>query len=153
MGGGLGVFLSNVGEGTEKIKQNEKLQDIKEQILSKLNSEVVLSKTELQKISVDWNYKDILRNIEKYEGEIIHLTGFIWKVESDDGDHYVLTVWADDNDDIFFVDYTGSRLLYGDIIDVYATVEQIVEVESELMEGYKTPYPFIKAIQLTCTSC
>lgn len=40
IGGGLGAFLSNVGEGTEKIKQNEKLQDVKEQISSKVTSEV-----------------------------------------------------------------------------------------------------------------
>jgi hypothetical protein len=40
IGGGLGTFFSNVGEGTEKIKQNEKLQDVKEQITSKITSEV-----------------------------------------------------------------------------------------------------------------
>ncbi|MFB5610001.1 MAG: hypothetical protein ACE5Q5_07265 [Nitrosarchaeum sp.] len=36
LGGGLGPFLSNVEEGTSKIKQNEQLQDIKNQIASKI---------------------------------------------------------------------------------------------------------------------
>jgi flagellar basal body-associated protein FliL len=40
IGGGLSAFLSNVGEGTEKITQNEKVQDVKEQISSKITSEV-----------------------------------------------------------------------------------------------------------------
>ena len=40
IGGGLGVFVSNVEKGTEKIKQNEQIQDIKEQITSKIDSKV-----------------------------------------------------------------------------------------------------------------
>ncbi|MFB5637976.1 MAG: thermonuclease family protein [Nitrosarchaeum sp.] len=40
IGGGLGVFVSNVDKGTEKIKQNEKIQDIKEQITTKIDSKV-----------------------------------------------------------------------------------------------------------------
>jgi micrococcal nuclease len=40
IGGGLGAFVSNVNEGTQKIKQNQQLQDIKEQITSKIDSKV-----------------------------------------------------------------------------------------------------------------
>lgn len=40
IGGGLGTLISNVEEGTEKIKQTEQLQDIKEQITSKIDSKV-----------------------------------------------------------------------------------------------------------------
>ena len=41
IGGGLGTFFSNVGEGTEKIKQNEQVQDITNEISSKLNQEKI----------------------------------------------------------------------------------------------------------------
>lgn len=40
LGGGLGTFLSNVEEGTEKLKQNEKFQEVQEQVSSKIASEV-----------------------------------------------------------------------------------------------------------------
>lgn len=40
LGGGLGSFMSNVGEGTQKIKQSEQVQEIKEQISSKIESKV-----------------------------------------------------------------------------------------------------------------
>ena len=36
---------------------------------------------------------------------------------------------------------------------VYARVLQIVEVESAVMEGYMTPYPYVEVIELTCTNC
>ena len=81
-----------------------------------------LTVEELEELSISWDYKDILRNIEKYEGKIIHLTGFIWRVEAGGGDRYVLTVWAEPDDHIFYVDYTGSKLLYADTIEVYVTV-------------------------------
>jgi len=112
-----------------------------------------LTVEELEELSISWDYKDILRNIEKYEGKIIHLTGFIWRVEAGGGDRYVLTVWAEPDDNIFYVDYTGSKLLYADTIEVYVTVERIVEVESMLGEAFVNPYPYVKVIQLTCTNC
>jgi micrococcal nuclease len=40
IGGGVDAFFSNIGEGTEKVKQNEKLQEVKEQISSKITSKV-----------------------------------------------------------------------------------------------------------------
>ncbi len=42
IGGGLGAFISNVGEGTEKIKQNEQVQEITSKISSKLNPDKVV---------------------------------------------------------------------------------------------------------------
>lgn len=40
IGGGLGAFVSNVNEGTQKIKQNEQVQEITSKISSKLNQDV-----------------------------------------------------------------------------------------------------------------
>jgi len=138
------LFLIKEGILVIPLEQNEKEEKTD---VSQLTVE------ELEELSISWEYKDILRNIEKYEGKIIHLTGFIWRVEADGGDRYVLTVWAEPDDNIFYVDYTGSKLLYADTIEVYVTVERIVEVESMLGEAFVNPYPYVKAIQLTCTNC
>jgi len=40
IGGGFGAFISSVGQGTEKIKQTEQLQDIKEKITSQIDSQI-----------------------------------------------------------------------------------------------------------------
>jgi len=138
------LFLIKEGILVIPLEQNEKEEKTD---VSQLTVE------ELEELSISWEYKDILRNIEKYEGKIIHLTGFIWRVEAGGGDRYVLTVWAEPDDNIFYVDYTGSKLLYADTIEVYVTVERIVEVESMLGEAFVNPYPYVKAIQLTCTNC
>ena len=111
-----------------------------------------LSIQELSELSVSWNYDDILRNPEKYEEKIIHLNGKIFVVTPKGGDNYVLTTWVNGADTIF-IEYTGSRVLSGDTISVYGEFEKIVNVESMLIEGFVNPYPYVKAIRLTCTSC
>ena len=58
IGGGLGTFVSYVGKGTEKIKQNEKLQDIKEQISTTINSEIEKSDIVIKSISESKNKCD-----------------------------------------------------------------------------------------------
>ncbi|HSB84520.1 MAG TPA: hypothetical protein VLD64_08550 [Nitrosarchaeum sp.] len=50
IGGGSGAFISNVGQGTEKIKQNEQLQDVKEQITSTIKQEVKKSEENINQM-------------------------------------------------------------------------------------------------------
>jgi len=50
IGGGMGAFVSNVGQGTEKIKQNEQLQDLKEQITSTIKQDVVKSEENINQM-------------------------------------------------------------------------------------------------------
>lgn len=58
IGGGLETIVSYVEEGTEKIKQNEKLQDIKEQISTTINSEIEKSDIVIKSISESQNKCD-----------------------------------------------------------------------------------------------
>jgi len=151
IGIGFGIFVASffiliVIVAVTNFEQDKEEQELK----SKLRS---MSIEELEELSVHWEYDDILRNIERYEGKIIRFEGKIWRVESLGEDHYVLTVREGGGLDIFFVDYTGSRVLDGDSIRVYGEVWKVIEVGSMLAPDFKSPYPAVKAIRLTCTNC
>jgi len=124
-----------------------------------------LSVQELKQQIVTWEYDDILRNEEYYVGKIIHLTGEISSIEKYSGDdpeydHWVLfTVDTGESNfddggyfgDGFYVWYDGSRLLMGDIIEVYLIVDDVIE--EEFIKGYPSYSPIGTAKHVTCTSC
>jgi len=145
--GVLGFFLFVFVAGTMMIEEEEMMIQEEEQELR------ILSFEELEELSVSWEYDDVLRNIERYEGKIIKLEGKIWRVESLGGERYALTVRDARALELFFVDYTGSRVLDGDWIIVYGVVEKVVEVGSMLAPDWKNPYPVVKAIRLACINC
>ena len=114
-----------------------------------------LSDEELRAMSVDWDYKDILRNPEKYKGKIIHFTAKVFKVQEKIGGNYQLEVktdcpypdWRCGN---FVVDYTGSRILQNDIVRVYAQVDY---VDNYTILGTVLPVPYVTAVRLSCVNC
>jgi len=143
----LGFFIFVFVAGTMMIEEEEMMIQEEERKLR------ILSFEELEELSVHWEYDDILRNIERYEGKIIKLEGEIWRAESLGGERYALTVREARALDLVIVDYTGSRVLDGDWIIVYGEVEKVVEVGSMLAPDWKTPYPLVKAIRLACINC
>ena len=143
----LGFFIFVFVAGTMMIEEEEMMIQEEERKLR------ILSFEELEELSVHWEYDDILRNIERYEGQIIKLEGEIWRAESLGGERYALTVREARALDLIIVDYTGSRVLDGDWIIVYGEVEKVVEVGSMLAPDWKTPYPLVKAIRLACINC
>lgn len=112
-----------------------------------------LSEEELKQLVVDWEYDDILRNFEKYKGKVIRFDGKIFRVETIGKDHYALTVWESRDSDVIVVDFRGSRLLSGDEIIVYGTVDKIIEVGSMLASDWKNPYPVVTAVRYSCLNC
>jgi len=110
---------------------------------------------DVQSLAVNWDYKDILRNPQKYEGKIIKFTAEVWKVQQRFGDSYWLEVltdcpypdWRCGN---FVVDYTGSRILKNDIVRVYAQVDY---VDNYTILGTVLPVPYVTAVRLSCVSC
>jgi len=151
IGIGFGIFVASffiliVIVAVTNFEQDKEEQELKSELRS-------MSIQELEELSVHWEYDDILRNIERYEGKIIYFEGKIWRVESLGGDHYVLTVREGGGLDILIVDYTGSRVLDGDNIGVYGEVWKVIEVGSMLAPDFKSPYPVVKAIQLICYNC
>ena len=115
-----------------------------------------LSDEDILAMEVSFDYKDILRNPEKYEGKLIHFTGEIWKVEED----FMAGPWFEVYSDCrqvswdcgnFVVFHTGSpRLLKNDIVEFYARVDY---VDNYTILGSVIPVPYVTAVRLGCVSC
>jgi|APSaa5957512535_1039671.scaffolds.fasta_scaffold08262_7 hypothetical protein len=112
---------------------------------------------DLKAQSVSWDYKDILRNEDKYLGKIIYLTGSIDSISKNEDDGNWVELFVQTNPDgyfypdaeYFYVWYDGSRLLNDDTIEAY------VEIDS-IHEAYYVDwqyYPVVISKHLTCTSC
>jgi hypothetical protein len=122
-------------------------------ILSKLTVE------ELQDKVISWEYDDILRNDKNFVGEIIHFSGTVTQsFESSKINEYDLMVkysckpWPATLDcNFFYVDYSGTRLLKDDQVDVYGVFTNLEELD--MVMGGKELTPRIHAIKLTCTNC
>jgi len=117
-----------------------------------------LSQGELESMSVDWTYDDILRDVKKYQGKIIHFKGPIITTDTVSDDRVALQVridckpWPDSYDcNDMIVDYTGKRLLVDDKVEVWGTVERVDEIEI-VLRGEEL-MPIIKAIKVNCVNC
>jgi len=119
-----------------------------------------LSVEELQAMSVDWEYDDILRNFEKYYENIIHFQGPLISVDPIPGatDRYGLLVQVGckrlpDNYDCNYIlsDYIGKRLLKDDVVEIFGQVKKIHQMELEI--GGETPIPVVKGLRVDCISC
>jgi len=142
----LVIFLIVSVEDTKLIHQERQEQ----QELRNLSIE------ELKELSVSWYYDDLLRNPEKYKGEIIFFEGKIYRVDSLGKDHYAFIVWTDTGEyglDQLVVEWKGSRLLDGDEISGYAVFGEVIDMGSMLVDNYYNPKPYVEAIQLTCYNC
>ncbi len=118
-----------------------------------------LSVKELKDQAVSWDYKDILRDEDYYIGKIIYVTGSIRNIEENDDEGWVLlsvytakTVYGNWLDDLMYIWYDGSGLLYEDTIEAYIVVDGVWRVESMLGASY-IYYPIGTARHLTCTNC
>ena len=118
-----------------------------------------LSVKELKDQAVSWDYKDILRDEDYYIGKIIYVTGSIRNIEENDDEGWVLlsvytakTVYGNWLDDLMYIWYDGSILLYEDTIEAYIVVDGVWRVESMLGASY-IYYPIGTARHLTCTNC
>ena len=119
-----------------------------------------LSVKELKDQAISWNYEDILRDEDYYIGKIIYVTGSIRNIEkNDDYEGWVLlsvytakTVYGNWLDDLMYIRYDGSRLLYEDTIEAYIVVDGAWKVESMLGASY-IYYPIGTAKHVICTNC
>ena len=123
--------------------------------MAKLRS---FSEAELQTMVVVWEYGDILRNIEYYEGKIIHIEGSIITTEYVSGDRYGLLVGIDckprpDNLDCndMVIGYNGKKLLKDDKIEAWIIVDKIAEVKTD--SGEYELMPVVEAIKVNCLTC
>ena len=151
---GFFIFASVVGTMMIPMMiQEQKEQELRNIAIEEEQELRNLSIGELKELSVSWYYDDLLRNPEKYKGEIIFFQGEIFRVDSLGKDHYAFIVRTGDELDQLIVEWEGSRLLDGDEISGYGVFDKVIDMGSMLVDNYYNPKPLVKAIQLTCYNC
>ena len=114
-----------------------------------------MSDSELAAASIDWNYYDLLKNIDELEGKIIHFTGTV-NIASENGVFGINVGESSIRKDVIFVEYNEEQFIKRDVIEGFGYVKGIRNIErvnsvgsSDILEQV----PNIQAIKVSCTSC
>ena len=110
---------------------------------------------ELAAAAVDWNYYDLLKNIDELEGQIIHFTGTV-NVVSQNGVFGINVGESSINEDVIFVEYDEEQFAKRDMVEGYGYVKGIRNIERTNTVGgvdILEQVPNLEAIVVSCTSC
>ena len=114
-----------------------------------------MSDSELAAASIDWNYYDLLKNIDELEGKIIHFTGTV-NIASENGVFGINVGESSIRKDVIFVEYNEEQFVKRDVVEGFGYVKGIRNIErvnsvgsSDILEQV----PNIQAIKVSCTSC
>ena len=114
-----------------------------------------MSDTDLAAASIDWNYYDLLKNIDELEGKIIHFTGTV-NVASKNAVFGINVGESSIKEDVIFVEYDEEQFVKRDIVEGYGYVKGIRNIERTNSVGgadILEQAPNIQAIKVSCTSC
>ncbi len=114
-----------------------------------------MSDSELATAAIDWNYYDLLKNIDELEGKIIHFTGTI-NVASENGVFGINVGQSSIREDVIFVEYDKEEFVKRDMVEGYGYVKGIRNIERTNTVGgadILEQVPNIEAIKVSCTSC
>ena len=114
-----------------------------------------MSDSDLAAASIDWNYYDLIKNIDDLEGKIIHFTGTV-NVASEKGVFGINVRESSIREDVIFVEYQKERFVKLDIVEGFGYVKGIRILERANSVGggdIMEQVPNIQAIKVTCTSC
>jgi len=114
-----------------------------------------MSDSELAAASIDWNYYDLLKNIDELEGKIIHFTGTV-NVASKNAVFGINVGESSIKEDVIFVEYDEEQFVKRDIVEGYGYVKGIRNIERTNSVGgadILEQAPNIQAIKVSCTSC
>ncbi len=134
----LGLIIVYASSQTVDLKVNDSMSD-----------------SELAAASIDWNYYDLLKNIDELEGKIIHFTGTV-NVASENGVFGINVGQSSIREDVIFVEHQKERFVKQDIVEGFGYVKGIKFLErTNSVGGADTlaQVPNIEAIKVTCTSC
>jgi len=134
----LGLIIVYASSQTVDLKVNDSLSD-----------------SELTAASIDWNYYDLLKNIDELEGKIIHFTGTV-NVASNNGVFGINVGESSIIEDVIFVEYDEEQFVKRDIIEGFGYVKGIRNIERTNSVGgadILEQVPNIEAIKVSCTSC
>ncbi|MFB5630769.1 MAG: hypothetical protein ACE5RN_04200 [Nitrosopumilaceae archaeon] len=142
---GVGVLILSLIIGLSLTQTNE---------LEETND--FMSETELAEAAVDWNYYDLLKNIDEMEGTLIHFTGTV-NVASENGVFGINVGESSIRADILFVEYDKEQFVKRNNVEGFGYVEGIRNVERTNTVGGTADIleqvPNIKAIRVTCSNC
>ncbi len=114
-----------------------------------------MSDTDLAAASIDWNYYDLLKNIDELEGKIIHFTGTV-NVASKNGVFGINVGESSIREDVIFVEYDEEQFVKRDIVEGFGYVKGIRNLERTNTVGgadILEQVPNIEAIKVSCTNC
>jgi len=114
-----------------------------------------MSDSELSAASIDWNYYDLLKNIDELEGKIIHFTGSV-NVVSKNGVFGINVGESSIREDVIFVEYDEEQFVKRDLVEGFGYVKGIRNLERTNLVGgadILEQVPNIQAIKVRCTSC
>ena len=114
-----------------------------------------MSNSELESVAIDWNYYDLLKNIDELEGKIIHFTGTV-NVASKNGIFGINVGESSIREDVIFVEYNEEQFVKRDIVEGFGYVKGIRNIERTNSVGgadILEQVPNIQAIKVNCTSC
>ena len=114
-----------------------------------------MSDTDLTAASIDWNYYDLLKNIDELEGKIIHFTGTV-NVASNNGVFGINVGESSIREDVIFVEYNKEEFVKQDVVEGFGYVKGIRNLERTNTVGgadILEQVPNIEAIKVSCTKC
>ncbi len=134
----LGLIIVYASSQTVDLKVNDSMSD-----------------SELAAASIDWNYYDLLKNIDELEGKIIHFTGTV-NVASENGVFGINVGQSSIREDVIFVEYDKEEFVKRDMVEGFGYVKGIRNIERTNTVGgadILEQVPNIEAIKVSCTSC
>jgi len=114
-----------------------------------------MSDSELATASIDWNYYDLLKNIDELKGKVIHFTGTV-NVASKNGVFGINVGESSIKEDVIFVEYDKEEFVKRDMVEGFGYVKGIRNIERTNSVGgadILEQVPNIQAIKVNCTSC
>ena len=122
-----------------------------------------MNEQELELIKIDWQYRDLLRNIDDYSGKIIFVEGKVTRIYRDIGSINLCTdatPGAFSCDEFMFVNVNGiTTWLEDDQLSGFVEVKRLSETGSNNMftggewVGSGNYVPKVNEINLRCTNC
>ena len=114
-----------------------------------------MSDSELATAAIDWNYYDLLKNIDELKGKVIHFTGTV-NVASKNGVFGINVGESSIKEDVIFVEYDKEEFVKRDIVEGFGYVKGIRNIERANSVGgadILEQVPNIQAIKVSCTGC
>ena len=114
-----------------------------------------MSDSELATAAIDWNYYDLLKNIDELKGKVIHFTGTV-NVASKNGVFGINVGESSIKEDVIFVEYDKEEFVKRDMVEGFGYVKGIRNIERTNSVGgadILEQVPNIQAIKVSCTSC